>query len=124
MKQFKNFPQYAMDVNGDIYRINKKGLRKIEGQTDTKGYIQICLYLDGKRHFKMHHRLIAEEWIPNPFNKAQINHINGIGIQYNIFRTPPSYSSNQSPSMNQAKYFTTNPMLSTMKISVKHWHIA
>jgi len=78
MKQFKNFPQYAMDVNGDIYRLNKKGFRKIEGQTDTKGYIQICLYLDGKRHFKMHHRLIAEEWIPNPLNKAQINHINGI----------------------------------------------
>jgi len=78
MKQFKNFPQYAMDVNGDIYRLNKNGLRKIEGQKDTKGYIQICLYLDGKRYFKMHHRLIAEEFIPNPLNKSQINHINGI----------------------------------------------
>ena len=78
MKQFKNFPQYAMDVNGDVYRLNKNGLRKIEGQKDTKGYIQICLYLDGKRYFKMHHRLIAEEIIPNPLNKSQINHINGI----------------------------------------------
>jgi hypothetical protein len=78
MKQFKNFPQYAMDVNGDVYRLNKNGLRKIEGQKDTKGYIQICLYLDGKRYFKMHHRLIAEEFIPNPLNKSQINHINGI----------------------------------------------
>jgi len=78
MKQFKNFPQYAMDVNGDVYRLNKNGLRKIEGQKDTKGYIQICLYLDGNRYFKMHHRLIAEEFIPNPLNKSQINHINGI----------------------------------------------
>ena len=78
MKQFKNFPQYAMDVNGDVYRLNKNGLRKIEGQKDTKGYIQICLYLDGKRYFKMHHRLIAEEFIANPLNKSQINHINGI----------------------------------------------
>lgn len=43
-----------------------------------KGYLTIGLYLDGKQHTKILHRLIAKEFIPNPENKAEVNHINGV----------------------------------------------
>lgn len=43
-----------------------------------KGYIQTYLYKDGKRKTTTIHRLIAQAFIPNPENKDQINHKNGI----------------------------------------------
>jgi hypothetical protein len=74
----EGFDKYKIDISGQVYRINKKGLRKIYGQTDSRGYIQICLYRDKQRYFYGHHRLVAQAFIPNPLNKDQVNHINGI----------------------------------------------
>jgi len=45
---------------------------------DKDGYIILKLKLDGKWYHKRHHRVIAEAFIPNPENKPQVNHINGI----------------------------------------------
>jgi hypothetical protein len=43
------------------------------------GYLRVMLYKgeNVKRHFQVH-RLVAESFIPNPENKPQVNHINGI----------------------------------------------
>lgn len=44
----------------------------------TDGYLVVSLTKDRKtKQFKVH-RLIGEYFIPNPENKSQINHINGI----------------------------------------------
>ena len=41
---------------------------------DSKGYLQVILYKDGKvKHYGVH-RLIAEAYIPNPNNLPQVNH--------------------------------------------------
>lgn len=42
------------------------------------GYEMISLYMNGKRRKKTIHRLVAMSFIPNPDNKPQVNHINGI----------------------------------------------
>lgn len=43
-----------------------------------KGYLQIRLHnKQNTRGFKIH-RLVAEAFIPNPENKPQVNHINGV----------------------------------------------
>lgn len=44
----------------------------------TRGYEQVILQKNGKsKHYQVH-RLIAQSFIPNPENKPQVNHINGI----------------------------------------------
>ena len=49
-----------------------------------RGYEKITLSKNNKRVSKQVHRLVAEAFIPNPDNKPQINHINGIKIDNKI----------------------------------------
>ena len=81
----------------NIYKINREGtvvrketihkrlnhlvrvLGKVMKPLDNgKGYLRIKLTKDTKSKRYMLHRLIAETFIPNPFSKKYINHINGI----------------------------------------------
>ena len=62
--------EYFIKEDG-IY--NKFG-RRLKGGLDKKGYTRHKL--NGKTYKE--HRLIAEEFIPNPLNKPQVNHIDGI----------------------------------------------
>ncbi|HFI4796558.1 TPA: HNH endonuclease signature motif containing protein [Elizabethkingia anophelis] len=65
------------------YIITEDGIIKRNGRIlkpyDTgRGYRIIDIKIDGKRYYKKIHRLVAEAFIPNPENKPQVNHINGI----------------------------------------------
>ena len=41
------------------------------------GYLRISLSVDGKRHKYSIHRLVALLFIDNPYNKKEVNHIDG-----------------------------------------------
>lgn len=50
----------------------------------TSGYPSVCLY-NGNRVKQAHiHRLLAIAFIPNPDNKPEVNHINGIKKDFRI----------------------------------------
>lgn len=72
--QIKGFPNYFVDTIGDVY----SKFQKLNPYQNQKGYLIVVLRKDGKSIKKRVHRLIAETFIPNPENKSQVNHKNGI----------------------------------------------
>lgn len=69
-----------------LYRIKeRRGYGKIvipervlNPPVDTVGYKRLYLYGDGFKKRDMVHRFVAKAFIPNPENKPEVNHKNGI----------------------------------------------
>lgn len=69
----------------DIYRISKTGViqncktsKDVPVFSDRNGYKSVVLRRNAKRHAITIHRLLALTFIPNPENKAFVNHKNGV----------------------------------------------
>lgn len=59
--------------------LNPSGeLKKLSPKKNRYGYLVVCLRKHNKNYHKMIHRLVATAFIPNPENKPQVNHKNGI----------------------------------------------
>ena len=102
----RNAPEYWCDVNGyeGIYQVSNLGRvrsldreikRKngkkllIKGQPlkvhlNRRGYLRINLRKDGKDTNHTVHRLVAKAFIPNPEDKPQVNHLNGVKTDNNV----------------------------------------
>ena len=64
-------------LNGKEHIIYVKG-QLMKGRMDVNGYIVIQLRNNKKQHKTFIHRLVALAFIPNPENKPEVNHKNGI----------------------------------------------
>ena len=81
IKEIDDFSGYYISENGDVF--SKKGqwpniMRKLKPGISRFGYCRITLHKDKKQFHKSVHRLVAEAFIPNPENKIDVNHKNGI----------------------------------------------
>lgn len=70
-------------VTREVERSGKQGKMVVNGrilaaQITPKGYLRIQLRRNTKSTNRFIHRLVAETFIPNPENKPQVNHKNGI----------------------------------------------
>ena len=84
----KNWPGYEISEDGHVRSyLDRRGFGKnkyveipelLEEQTHRDGYIYVNLRKDGKTHKGYIHHLMAETFIPNPENKPEVNHENGI----------------------------------------------
>lgn len=88
-KSIEGFPGYEISSLGKV-----KSLFRIVKVTDEKnrsvpekiiktniskcGYEMVSISFEGKSKLCSVHRLVAQTFIPNPENKPQVNHINGI----------------------------------------------
>ena len=75
-KEIENYPDYLIDTNGNVWSV--VGGAYLKQSVLRNGYLQVTLYNDKKNISKKVHRLVAEAFIPNPENKPQVNHKNGI----------------------------------------------
>jgi hypothetical protein len=86
-KDIPNFEGYEVSTLGNIkgkdrLRKGKNGFCFLKGQElkktfNKKGYPEVRFRKNGT-HTRLIHRLVANVFIPNPENKPQVNHINGI----------------------------------------------
>lgn len=78
--QIKDFPGYYVTDTGELYSRNGKThrIKKLKQLIDKDGYPYIHLWIKCKPKYFRTHRLVAEAFIPNPDNKPQVNHKNGI----------------------------------------------
>ena len=69
-----SLPRKKKQNNGGTQLVKEKELSK---SVNRKGYLTVHLSYDGYSKRTQIHRLVAEEFIPNPGGKLQVNHIDG-----------------------------------------------
>ena len=67
---------YAVSVDGRVYSYRHHILLRPE--VVHNGYLRVSLCVNGTSAHRRIHRLVAEAYIPNPLDKSQVNHKNGI----------------------------------------------
>ncbi|AGH32170.1 hypothetical protein VPHG_00103 [Vibrio phage 11895-B1] len=72
LKQIEDFPNYYIDINGDIYNKDKLKLSK---QVSKQGYNVIKLYKDGKYYYRRCARLVGFVFLKESYEDGMvINH--------------------------------------------------
>lgn len=66
---------YQISNKGRVKSLYKGSERILRPAIDRYGYYKIMLYNDGVRKTFTIHRLVAQAFIPNLYNKPQINHL-------------------------------------------------
>ena len=115
--------KYQLFTNGEIIALGRVGAR---GYTvkDKKlkpcirnGYLSYSLNLEGKTKYYYLHRLIAQNFIPNPDNLPCVNHKDGDKLNNNIDNLEwCSYSQNNKHA------FEHNRKQPTILKHEKHWN--
>jgi HNH endonuclease len=71
------FKDYFVNKLGEVFSKKYGELRKMKPNI-VRGYHRVDICIEGKKKHFLVHRLVALAFIPNPENKKQVNHINGI----------------------------------------------
>jgi hypothetical protein len=75
--EIQGYPMYLIYPDGRVWSKKGKG-RFLKPGKCHKGYRHVRIYNDEGHKSKKIHRLVAENLIPNPDNKPQVDHINRI----------------------------------------------
>lgn len=94
VKGFEGF--YQVSNEGDVRSLdrlidgggtqNKRKLKGVllKGGVSNSGYVKFTLTNSGKMKYYSGHRLVALNFIPNPNNYEQVNHIDGDKLNNNV----------------------------------------
>ena len=72
------FGDYGVRDNGDVVSYKHGKVRLLKPSINKGGYKIVNLMVDGNRRGFAVHTLIAQAFVPNPENKPQVNHKDGV----------------------------------------------
>lgn len=105
----KDFPNYQVSETGQVKNIKfNRTLSFSRSHKKFTTYLRVTLFKDNQRFYRSVHRLVAESFLPNPFNFSQVDHIDANGEN--------NYVSNLqwiTPSENIKKSFLQNSAIKT-----------
>lgn len=78
MKELKEFENYYVTENGEVYSYKGVKPRKMKLKTRADGYIEVTLRKNKKPVSIMVHRLVAMTYLDNVENKPCVNHKDGV----------------------------------------------
>lgn len=78
MKEVPFIPGYYVDEGGNIWSSRRGALRKLNGTLCRKGYLTHCVYATRSPKVWKAHRIICETYHGPPFDRATVNHKNGV----------------------------------------------
>jgi hypothetical protein len=78
LKKMNNYEDYFICDSGQIlsFKISTK-ISILTPIVNNNGYCYVKLSRDGGCKSKSLHRLVASNFLPNPYNKPEVNHIDG-----------------------------------------------
>ena len=94
---YEGYEKYYVSKNGDVYKRNKKGLRKLNPCVSNWGYARIDLTANHKPKKFYVHRLVWETFVCRIPDGMQINHIDENKLNNsleNLEMCTPKYNSN------------------------------
>ncbi|QAX97326.1 HNH endonuclease [Enterococcus phage vB_EfaP_Zip] len=94
----KENDNYEVSELGDVRNKKTKRLLKPK-ERKSNGYLEVQFHSEGKRSYHYVHRLVANNFIPNPENLAQVNHkdeIKSNNCRFNLEWMSPKENSQYS----------------------------
>lgn len=78
IKSIINNNKYWVTEDGKVVSLNNKKI--LSSRINNRGYYSCIIYDTKNKKYKNYviHRLVAEAFIPNPNNKPEVNHIDGV----------------------------------------------
>lgn len=81
-KKINGFENYSISSEGRIRNDKRNSLKS--QRVNSNGYSITSIYNEGEASTFRVHRLVAEAFIDNPYNKPEINHLDGNKLNNNV----------------------------------------
>lgn len=73
-KIIEDYPDYMISNLGNVKSLKHGKERILKQGKDKDGYCQVSLWKESKQKTYKVHRIVAQAFLPNPYNLPQINH--------------------------------------------------
>lgn len=108
-KPINGFEDYWVSNLARIWSSKTRQFIKVKPM-DDHGHLGVCLYRDGCRYYRYIHRLVAEAFIPNPYDFPVVRHIDDLPYYNTVedLRWGTSYDNSMDAIRNGKAYSLTD----------------